>query len=130
MAQATVRAYAESVPDGFLFTVKAPNSLTMTHYYPRQPKAYRDHANRPNEHFLSQNLLRALRELNWHALPSGMYFSPTISTPRSRAWSRMMALAACGNTRSDPTRKRRFFFWKAQDHLTAGMICWFGAAPV
>jgi uncharacterized protein YecE (DUF72 family) len=32
---ATARAYAESVPDGFLFTVKVPNSLTLTHYHAR-----------------------------------------------------------------------------------------------
>jgi len=36
--QDTVRAYAEGVPDDFLFTVKAPNSITLTHFYSRQPK--------------------------------------------------------------------------------------------
>jgi uncharacterized protein YecE (DUF72 family) len=55
--KATVSAYAESVPDDFLFTVKAPNSITLTHFYARQSKAYRKHANRPNEHFLSPELL-------------------------------------------------------------------------
>ncbi len=40
-----------------LFTVKAPNSITLTHSYSRQSKAYREYANRPNEHFLSPKLL-------------------------------------------------------------------------
>jgi uncharacterized protein YecE (DUF72 family) len=31
-----VRAYAESVPDHFRFTVKLPNSLSLTHYYRKQ----------------------------------------------------------------------------------------------
>lgn len=30
---AVVRSYAESVPAGFRFTVKAPNSVTLTHFY-------------------------------------------------------------------------------------------------
>ncbi|MFC1570120.1 DUF72 domain-containing protein [bacterium] len=28
-----VKEYAESVPDDFLFSIKAPNSITLTHYY-------------------------------------------------------------------------------------------------
>jgi uncharacterized protein YecE (DUF72 family) len=56
--EATVKAYADSVPDDFLFTVKAPNSITLTNYYAKQPKRYLGHANRPNEHFLSPDLLR------------------------------------------------------------------------
>jgi len=38
----TVRAYAEGVPDNFLFTVKAPNSITLTHCCARQSEAYRE----------------------------------------------------------------------------------------
>jgi len=38
--EGTVRGYAQTVPDDFLFTVKAPNSVTLTHFYSRQPKAY------------------------------------------------------------------------------------------
>jgi uncharacterized protein YecE (DUF72 family) len=44
--------YAESVPDDFRFTIKAPNSLTLTH-------AYKKHKNDPlisNPHFLSVDL--------------------------------------------------------------------------
>jgi len=54
----TVKAYAESVPTDFLFAVKAPNALTLTHFYSRQPKRYADYANKPNPHFLSLDLLK------------------------------------------------------------------------
>ena len=54
----TVQSYAGSVPDGFLFAVKAPNAITLTHFYSRQPKRHADYADRPNEHFLSLDLLR------------------------------------------------------------------------
>ena len=55
---ATVRFYAKSVPDDFVFTVKAPNSLTLTHYYARQTPHYTEFANRPNPAFLDNDLLR------------------------------------------------------------------------
>ncbi len=32
----TVKFYAESVPDDFLFTIKVPNSITLTHYFAKQ----------------------------------------------------------------------------------------------
>jgi len=53
----TVKAYAEAVPDDFLFAIKAPNAVTLTHFYSRQPKRYADHANKPNPNFLSLDLL-------------------------------------------------------------------------
>jgi uncharacterized protein YecE (DUF72 family) len=53
----TVRSYADSVPDDFIFTVKAPNSITLTHFYAKQPKATASYANRPNQYFLSIDLL-------------------------------------------------------------------------
>ncbi len=53
----TVKEYAESVPDDFTFAVKAPNAITLTHFYPRQPPRYAEHANQPNTHFLSLDLL-------------------------------------------------------------------------
>ncbi len=53
----TVASYADSVPDGFIFTVKAPNSITLTHFYAKQPKAMAAYANRPNAYFLSIDLL-------------------------------------------------------------------------
>jgi len=53
----TAREYAQSVPDDFLFTVKAPNSITLTHHYARQPASHVAFANRPNPDFLSVALL-------------------------------------------------------------------------
>ena len=58
----TVRSYGESVPDHFRFTVKAPNALTLTHFYSRQPKAHASFANRSNEHFLDHGLLNRFLE--------------------------------------------------------------------
>ncbi len=52
-----VKGYAESVPDNFVFTVKAPNALTLTHFYSKQPAAYAAYAGRPNESFLDNDLL-------------------------------------------------------------------------
>ena len=53
----TVSSYAGSVPENFIFTVKAPNSITLTHFYAKQPKALAAYANRPNKYFLSIDLL-------------------------------------------------------------------------
>ena len=54
----TVKAYAESVPGDLVFSVKAPNAITLTHFYARQSKAYARHANKPNKNFLSLDLLK------------------------------------------------------------------------
>lgn len=53
----TVEIYASSVPDDFVFTVKAPNALTLTHYYAKQPARYAEHAGEPNAHFLDLGLM-------------------------------------------------------------------------
>ncbi len=53
----TVKQYAASVPEHFVFTVKAPNALTLTHFYSRQPPAYASFAGTPNPHFLDNALL-------------------------------------------------------------------------
>jgi uncharacterized protein YecE (DUF72 family) len=58
----TVDAYAASVPEDFVFTVKAPNALTLTHYYSRQPARYAEYAGRPNPHFFSVELLERFLE--------------------------------------------------------------------
>jgi uncharacterized protein YecE (DUF72 family) len=47
-----VEAYKKSVPDDFLFTIKVPNSITLTHYY----KNNKDDDLKPNPHFLSAEL--------------------------------------------------------------------------
>lgn len=58
----TVTSYADSVPDDFIFTAKAPNSITLTHFYAKQPKALAAYANRPNQYFLSIDLLNRFLE--------------------------------------------------------------------
>lgn len=48
-----VREYGESVPSDFVFCVKVPNSITLTHYYKKQ----KSDPFRPNSHFLSLELM-------------------------------------------------------------------------
>lgn len=45
----TVRAYAASVPEDFLFTVKVPNAITLSHFYKKKGETEL----RPNPSFLS-----------------------------------------------------------------------------
>jgi uncharacterized protein YecE (DUF72 family) len=51
---ATVRDYAESVPNDFCFAVKIPNSITLTHYYQRD----KSKPLQENPHFLSVDLFK------------------------------------------------------------------------
>jgi uncharacterized protein YecE (DUF72 family) len=55
---AVVKRYAASVPDDFVFTVKAPNALTLTHYYAKRTPEHAGLAGTPNPHFLDRDLLR------------------------------------------------------------------------
>ncbi len=59
----TVKIYAEAVPDDFVFTVKAPNALTLTHYYSRQPAQHVEYAGRPNIYFCDVDLLNRFLEV-------------------------------------------------------------------
>ena len=52
-----VRRYAESVPDDFVFTVKAPNALTLTHFYAKKEAGTGEFAGKPNGMFLNIGLL-------------------------------------------------------------------------
>jgi uncharacterized protein YecE (DUF72 family) len=54
----TVKIYSDSVPDDFLFSIKAPNSITLTHHYAKQSSRYEHIANQPNPHFLNIDLLK------------------------------------------------------------------------
>jgi uncharacterized protein YecE (DUF72 family) len=54
---AAVKRYAGSVPDDFVFTVKAPNALTLTHYYAKQAAPHADLAGKPNPAFFDHDLL-------------------------------------------------------------------------
>lgn len=55
---AVVREYAESVADDFLFCVKVPNSISLTHHY----KKKKNEPLRPNPHFLSTELMERFVE--------------------------------------------------------------------
>ena len=59
----TVRIYADSVPDDFIFSIKVPNAITLTHHYARQPVKHKDIANQPNNYFLNIDLLKRFLEL-------------------------------------------------------------------
>jgi uncharacterized protein YecE (DUF72 family) len=67
----TVEEYAASVPKNFRFTVKSPNSITLTHPYTRG----RDAPGKPNPHFLSAELTSAFLET---LRPLGKLLGPVI----------------------------------------------------
>ncbi len=48
-----VKSYAAAVPDDFKFTIKIPNSISLTHFY----NTDRTKLLKPNPHFLSEELL-------------------------------------------------------------------------
>ncbi|MGD2104317.1 MAG: DUF72 domain-containing protein [Anaerolineae bacterium] len=54
-----VENYRRSVPDDFVFTVKAPNSITLTHYYRKR----KTEPMKVNPHFLSPSLLHSFLSL-------------------------------------------------------------------
>jgi len=54
---AVVRRYAAAVPDDFVFTVKAPNALTLTHFYAKKEAGPGGFAGKPNGLFLNVDLL-------------------------------------------------------------------------
>ncbi len=64
-----VKEYAASVPPGFLFSIKVPNSITLTHHYGKGKGATLI----PNPHFLSTGLmvrfLQAIEPLGDHIGP-------------------------------------------------------------
>ncbi len=53
-----VKEYSESVPDGFMFGIKVPNSITLTHHY----KKKKSDTLVANPHFLSTELLERFLE--------------------------------------------------------------------
>jgi uncharacterized protein YecE (DUF72 family) len=55
---ATASEYAAAVPDDFLFTVKLPNALSLTHFYRKRGET----GLRPNPQFLSAALLADILE--------------------------------------------------------------------
>ncbi len=55
---AVVEDYLDSVPGNFTFSIKVPNSITLTHYYPKTKGA----PLKANPHFLSVELFREFLE--------------------------------------------------------------------
>ena len=53
-----VRTYVDSVPENFSFSVKVPNSITLTHFYRKS----RTEPLTPNPHFLSPTLMSEFLE--------------------------------------------------------------------
>ncbi len=53
---AVAKRYAASVPDDFVFTVKAPNAVTLTHYYDRESSG--PVRGQPNPYFLDGTFWR------------------------------------------------------------------------
>jgi uncharacterized protein YecE (DUF72 family) len=66
-----VQTYRSAVPDGFRFTVKAPNSITLTHPYARGIEGLAP----PNRHFLSPQLAKEFLSL---LAPLGPTLGPVI----------------------------------------------------
>jgi len=65
----TVKEYIDSVPTDFLFTIKVPNSITLTHFYKKKG----DKELTPNRHFLSLELFgQFLDRINPMASSIGM----------------------------------------------------------
>ena len=58
----TAKAYAAAVPEDFVFTVKAPNSLTLTHFYAKKEAGQGPLAGQPNKYFLDTDLLNLFLE--------------------------------------------------------------------
>ncbi len=54
-----VREYAESVPEDFIFSIKVPNSITLTYHYKKQ----KSDALVVNPHFLSIGVMKRFLEL-------------------------------------------------------------------
>ncbi len=53
---ADVKAYSRLTPEDFKFTIKAPNAITLTHFYKQAPEKF---AEKPNPHFLNRELMAA-----------------------------------------------------------------------
>ncbi len=54
-----VEAYKKSIPKDFLFTIKVPNLITLTHYYKKSKSSELN----PNPHFLSGDLFKQFLKL-------------------------------------------------------------------
>lgn len=57
--QKVVQEYADSVPEDFVFSIKVPNSITLTHHYKKQ----KSDSLIANPHFLSIGVMKRFLEL-------------------------------------------------------------------
>ena len=64
-----VKAYTKSVPDDFKFSIKIPNSITLTHYYQKSKKE----PLKENPHFFNPELFDS--------------FLTTLKTNEEKTWS-------------------------------------------
>jgi uncharacterized protein YecE (DUF72 family) len=64
-----VQEYADSVPEDFIFSIKVPNSITLTHQYKKQ----KSDSLRVNPHFLSVEVMQRFLEL---LVPLGSRIGP------------------------------------------------------
>ena len=55
-----VKEYADSVPEDFIFSIKVPNSITLTHHYKKEEKS---DSLQVNPHFLSIGVMKRFLEL-------------------------------------------------------------------
>lgn len=53
-----IELYTNSVPEDFKFTIKIPNSITLTHYYNKN----KSNSLKPNKYFLDQDLFESFQE--------------------------------------------------------------------
>ena len=53
-----IELYTNSVPEDFKFTIKIPNSITLTHYYNKNKST----PLKPNQYFLDQDLFESFQE--------------------------------------------------------------------
>jgi uncharacterized protein YecE (DUF72 family) len=53
-----VKAYADATPKDFTFSIKVPNSITLTHFYKQQTAKYKEYADKKNPIFLSVELFK------------------------------------------------------------------------
>lgn len=136
-----VAGYAASVPETFTFTVKVPNSITLTHYYSKKKAAELQ----PNRHFLSTDLLAAFLDrlspirsrigalmfqfeyLNRTKMPNQEHFHDQF---RKFARSLPADLAGCIETRNPNYLNRSYFEFLRAEGLYPVFLSGYYMPPV
>lgn len=128
-----VEDYAASVPDNFRFTIKMPNSLTLTHFYRKKPSDELE----TNPHFLSPDLLKTtlhhlepfgtkigallyqFEYLNKHKMPSQTDFQRRFQTFAEHLPPNLIHAV---EIRNPNYLNRRFFDWLRELNLTPVLL--------